>query len=161
MAIFYQMQKWKELSDGQAPEVSLSVDKMFLSSKLNEWQPAQFVDTCVFQQHSACAHSCHVPTTMGVLLFSDEFHFFVYWLSHIFSVYVWTFMVWFYVVIDIFGLKVTVPCNLLCGCVFVGHGDKATHSAALVAISRNHEFGTKLVLHLQSLVFSMEQSLWH
>ena len=38
-------------------------------------------------------------------------------------------MVSFYVVLDIFGLKVAVPFNFLRGCVFVGHGDKATHSA--------------------------------
>ena len=49
-------------------------------------------------------------------------------------------MVWFYGVLDIFGLKIAVPFNFLRGCVFVGHGDKATHSAALVAISRNHEW---------------------
>ena len=50
-------------------------------------------------------------------------------------------MVWFYAVLDIFGLKVAVPFNFLRGCVFVGHDDKATHSAALVAISRNLELG--------------------
>ena len=49
-------------------------------------------------------------------------------------------MVWFYVVLEIFDLKFGVPFNFLRGCVFVGHGDKAAHSAALVAISRNHEF---------------------
>ena len=31
-----------------------------------------------FFKHSACVHSCHVPTTVGVQLFSDEFHLFVY-----------------------------------------------------------------------------------
>ena len=54
-------------------------------------------------------------------------------------------MVGLNVVIDIFGLKVAVPFNFLCGCVFVGHGDKVTHSATLVAISRNHELFLKVI----------------
>ena len=37
-------------------------------------------------------------------------------------------MIWFYVVFHIFGLKVVVSFNFSRGCVFVGHGDKATHS---------------------------------
>ena len=58
-----------------------------------------------------------------------------------------------------FWPQIAVPFNFLRGCVFVGHGDKVTYSAALVAISRNHDLGC---LHLRQwpVTYLMTLSNW-